>query len=82
MLMKNKQTMQVKKFLSIGAKWSVQRAQTRERGPPSAPAEVINNSSLTNFYLFRDKNRDFQNRPQNCVIRTISKLIKLNLSEI
>ena len=47
MLMKNKQTMQVKKFLSIGAKWSVQRAQTRERGPPSAPAEVINNSSLT-----------------------------------
>ena len=31
-------------LVSMGAEWRVKRAQTRERGPPSVPAEISQTS--------------------------------------
>ena len=36
-------------LISMGGERRVYRAQTRKRGPPSAPAEIL---SLLNTYLF------------------------------
>ena len=38
-------------LVSMGAERRVKRAQTRERGPPSAPAEILSNLVIIAAYL-------------------------------